>query len=56
MVVGVASDMVVDLGVNNKIIGVKAQKKGPHHHPGGMHGYLKSAQENLMKMRSPQPH
>lgn len=49
-VVGVASDLVVDLGVNNKIIGVKAQKKGPHYGV-GMHGHLKSMQENMMKMR-----
>jgi hypothetical protein len=54
MVVGVATDKVVDLGVNNKIIGVKAQKNGPHHHP-GMNGHLKSMQENMMKMRPSKP-
>ena len=53
MVVGVATDNIVDLGVNNKIIGVKAQKKGPHH--SGMQGHLKSMQENMMKMRPSKP-
>jgi hypothetical protein len=50
MVVGVATDKVVDLGVNNKVIGVKAQKKGPNYHP-EMHGHLKSMQESTMRMR-----
>jgi hypothetical protein len=54
IVVSVASDMVVDLGVNNKIIGVKAQKKGPNHRP-GMHGHLKSMQGNMMRMRPSKP-
>ncbi|MBN1791195.1 MAG: hypothetical protein JW830_11900 [Bacteroidales bacterium] len=50
-VVGVASDNVIDEGLNNKVIGVKAHKNGlhskalPNHFP-GMH-------EKMMKMRSP---
>ncbi len=33
MVVGVANDKVTDLGVDNKIIGVKANKMGPRYKP-----------------------
>jgi hypothetical protein len=33
LVVGVAKDKVTDLGVDNKAIGVKANKMGPHHRP-----------------------
>jgi hypothetical protein len=54
-VVGVATDKAVDLGVNNSVIGVKAQKKGPHYHP-EMHGQFKSMQENMMRMRAPEVH
>lgn len=53
-VVGVATDKVVDVGVNNTVIGVKAYKQVPHHHP-GMHGEFKSMQENMMKMRPSKP-
>jgi hypothetical protein len=52
-VVGVPSDLVADLGVNNKVIGVKAQKKGPHYR--GMQGHLKSMQETIMRMRPSKP-
>jgi hypothetical protein len=52
-VVGVPSDLVVDLGVNNKVIGVKAQKKGPHHR--GMQGHLKSMQENMARIKFLKP-
>jgi hypothetical protein len=53
MVVGVSTDKVVDFGVNNSVIGVKAQKKGPHYRP-GMHGHFKNMQENMMRMRAPE--
>jgi hypothetical protein len=53
MVVGVSTDKVVDFGVNNSVIGVKAQKKGPHYNP-GMHGHFKNMQENMMRMRPSQ--
>jgi hypothetical protein len=53
MVVGVSTDKVVDFGVNNSVIGVKAQKKGPHYNP-GMHGHFKNMQENMMRMRAPE--
>jgi hypothetical protein len=52
-VVGVPSDLVVNLGVNNKVIGVKAHKQGPHH--GRMLGRLKSMQDNMMRMRPARP-
>ncbi len=53
MVVGVSTDKVVDFGVNNSVIGVKAQKKGPHYNP-GMHGHFKNMHENMMRMRPSQ--
>jgi hypothetical protein len=52
-VVGVATDKVIDEGVNNIVIGVKAQKKGPHYIP-GKHPHFKNMHENMMRMRSPQ--
>lgn len=55
MVVGVATDKVIDAGVNNTIIGVKAQKKGPHYHS-GMHGQFRVMQENIMKMKPVRTH
>jgi hypothetical protein len=51
-VVGVSTDKVIDLGVNNKVIGVKAHKKGPHYIP-GKNGHFRNMQENIIKMRSP---
>jgi hypothetical protein len=53
-VVGVASDKVVDEGVNNTVIGVKAQKKGPHYIPGKHHHHFRNMHENMMKMSPPQ--
>ncbi len=46
---GVASDQVTDNGVDNKIIGVKANKNGPHYNP-GMNGHFRNMHENVMRM------
>jgi hypothetical protein len=51
-VVGVPSDLIVDMGVNNKIIGVKAHKHGPHYMP-GKNPHFKSMPEHMMRMRLP---
>jgi hypothetical protein len=51
-VVGVPSDLIVDMGVNNKIIGVKAHKHGPHYMP-GKNPHSKSMPEHMMRMRLP---
>jgi len=48
-VVGVPTDLVVDLGVNNKIIGVKAHKHGPHFLP-GKNPHLKSMPGHITRM------
>jgi hypothetical protein len=50
-VVGVASDNVIDEGLNNKVIGVKAHKNGPHSK--ALSNQYRGMQEKMMKMRKP---
>jgi hypothetical protein len=49
-VVGVASDNVIDEGLNNKVIGVKSHKHGPHFK--SLPDQFRGKQENMMKIRS----
>lgn len=50
-VVGVASDKVFDDGINNTVIGVKSQKKGPHYH--GKSAQINTIQDRMSKIRNP---
>ncbi len=52
MVVGVAGDNVVDLGVNNSIVGTKAQKKGPKSYQINVNNF-QNIHEKRMKINRP---
>ena len=49
-VVGVTEDNVIDEGLNNKVIGVKAKKHGQH--STSLPDHFRDMQVNKMKMRS----
>jgi hypothetical protein len=52
-VVGVLTDLVVDMGVNNKVIGVKAHKHWPYYMP-GKNPHFKAMPGQMMRMTVPQ--